>query len=441
MSGPAGRDPRAGRRERHALLLLSSETYRAEDFLDAAAELDVSVTVASDHRNALAHEVPGATLHIDFERPDEAVRAIVDLAARKSIDAVIAAEDAGTRVAAAAGAALGLASNPVEAVQSCRRKDRFRALEIPDVPTPWHRVVRAEDDPSRIAPDIEYPCVVKPVALAAGRGVVRADAPADFLAAVAEARLATHEAGRDEPVLAEGYIPGAEVALEGILVDGQLRPLALLDKPVPLTGPYFEETMFTTPSRLAPDRQAEVERTVEAVVRAAGLRNGPIHAELRINDGGVWPIEVAPRTIGGMCARMFRHRAGISLEEVVLRAALGEEPRDLPAAGSTGAFMIPIPHGGVFRGVEGTSDALAVPGIEEVTITARRGQRIEPLPRGHRYLGFIFACAETPADVERALAEAHRRLDVRIDPDAPGAGGRVSPSASGRGAEASRRST
>lgn len=401
--------------QRRVLLLLSSSSYRAEDFLSAARRLHVDVTVGSDYRNALADQAFGSTLELDFDDVEGSVDAIRRSAENQSLSAVVAAEDAGTRLAAAVSAALDFPGNSLVSVETCRRKDRFRtAIANSDILSPWHRTYPLDTKPQEVARELEFPCVVKPVELAASRGVVRADDVEELVEAFAEARRATEEAGRGGPILVEGYIPGDEVALEGILVNGELRTLAILDKPDPLVGPYFEETMFVTPSRLAPDVQRRIEKAVARVITLVGLREGPIHAELRINKRGVWPIEIAPRTIGGLCARLFRYRTGTALEELVLLHALGREVPHQPEGPASGVMMIPIPRAGVLKSVAGIDAAELVPEVQEVSITAPLGRHIDPLPRGNRYLGFIFARADSPETVERALREAHSCLKIHI---------------------------
>jgi biotin carboxylase len=400
---------------RRVLLLLSSSSYRAEDFLSAAKRLHVDVTVGSDYRNALADEVYGSTIELSFDDVEGSIDVIRRLAEDRSLSAVVAAEDAGTRLAAAVSAALELPGNSLVSVETCCRKDRFRmALANSDTLSPWHRTYELETDPRLVARELDFPCVVKPVELAASRGVVRADDVRELVGAFAEARRATEESGRGGPILVEGYIPGEEVALEGILLNGELRTLAILDKPDPLVGPYFEETILVTPSRLAHDVQRDIEKVVARVTALVGLREGPIHAELRVNQRGVWPIEIAPRTIGGLCARLFRYQTGTTLEELVLLHALGRELPRQPAGPASGVMMIPIPRAGVLTSIAGVDAAERVREVQEVSITARLGQHIDPLPRGNRYLGFIFARADSPETVERALREAHSCLKIRI---------------------------
>ena len=285
------------------------------------------------------------------------------------------------------------------------------------VAVPWFREYSTSDDPAVVAAEAPYPCVIKPLNLNGSRGVMRADNPTELQAAIGRlTRLITAESPERRPYLVEAYLPGIEVALEGMLDEGVLTVLALFDKPDPLEGPFFEETIYVTPSRLPAATQAAIERTTAAAARALGLVSGPIHAELRVNDGGVWIIEIAGRSIGGLCSQVLRFGIDASLEELIVRQAagmpLGDTNRRDRAAG---VMMIPIPEAGLLREVMGVDEAAAVPLIESVEITARLNYPLVPLPEGDSYLGFIFARGETPAAVELALRQAHERLRFRID--------------------------
>jgi hypothetical protein len=252
--------------------------------------------------------------------------------------------------------------------------------------------------------------------------VIRANDPTEFASAFQRVTSLLHrlglpkasEAGRQ--LMVEDFVPGQEVALEGLLTGGSLRVLALFDKPDPLDGPFFEETIYVTPSRLSHAVQARLAACAEHAASALGLREGPIHSELRVNDGGLWIIEVAARSIGGRCSSMLRFAADLGLEELILRHALR---MDLPSldreGGAAGVMMLPIPRGGVLQDIRGKGDARAVPGIEDVTITAELGEELIPLPEGTRYLGFMIARSSTSADVEAALRQAHGRLTFLID--------------------------
>jgi biotin carboxylase len=296
-----------------------------------------------------------------------------------------------------------------------------QCLAAAGVPVPRFRPIALKDDPFLAARGVAFPCVLKPLALSASRGVIRANNVDQFIAAIrrigALLQRADVEAAGDAAqfLLAEQYVPGVEVALEGLRVRGTLHTLALFDKPDPLEGPFFEETIYVTPSRLPATAQRAIEHVTAAACAALGLDEGPVHAELRVNDAGPWVLEVAARSIGGLCSRTLRFGTGMTLEEIVLRHALG-----WPIASLTrerrpaGVMMIPIPRAGRLAAVRGVEAAGAVAGIEEVAITAHAGQELVPLPEGWQYLGFIFARADTPDAVEAALRDAHARLAFEI---------------------------
>ena len=407
------------------LLLMTTTTYRVSAFLEAARRLDVPVVVGSDREQALAAANPAGHLTLDFLAPEMATDAIVRFAKQYPIQAVVAADDDGAILAAMAAAALGLPHNAVDAVAAARNKHRMReVLADAGVPSPRSELVSIDEDPHDVARRVVFPCVVKPLFLSASRGVIRTDDPAQFAGAfrrltaiLRRPEVAAEGGPLAEQILVETFIPGIEVALEGLLSEGKLRVLALFDKPDPLEGPFFEETIYVTPSRLPAPLQQAIASCTEDAVRALGLQRGPVHAELRLNDQGPWVLEIAPRSIGGLCSRALRFGEGISLEELILRDAVGLEvvslEREKQAAG---VMMIPIPQAGILREVRGQDEARRVPGIDEIRITIPVGQEVVPLPEGTRYLGFIFARDETPDRVEAALREAHRRLTFHITP-------------------------
>ncbi|MEK6568882.1 MAG: ATP-grasp domain-containing protein [candidate division NC10 bacterium] len=406
------------------LLLLPTTTYRSGAFLEAAKGLGVEVVVASERPNVFQEAQPGRYLSLDFFNPDKAERQAIDFAATRPIDAIVGIDDATTVLAAALSGALSLPHNSVASTAASRDKHQMRDLLSRDgVPVPSYVLRSVDDDPVLEARRMVYPCVVKPLMLSASRGVIRADDEGQFVGAVRrlEAILRTPDAAAlgdiARQVLIEAFVPGREVALEGLLVRGELHVLALFDKPDPLDGPFFEETIYVTPSRLSAPVQAEIASCTARAARALGLRDGPVHAELRVNRRGPSVIEVAARSIGGLCSRTLRFGTGLSLEELILRHALGmgipSLERERRAAG---VMMIPIPRAGVLKEVRGQAEARSVPGIEEIAITAHAGEDLVPLPEGARYLGFIFARAESPERVEAALREAHRRLEFIVMP-------------------------
>ena len=418
------------------LLLIPTTTYRTEDFVAAATKLDVELVVASERPNVLEAALPDNLLTLDLADPGKAARTVAEFARRHPVDAVVPVDDRTTVAAAAIAERLGLRSSALAAVAATRNKHRMReAFARAGVRSPSFTLLRLADDPEAAAETVRYPCVLKPTILAGSRGVIRADDGAAFVAAfgriaaiLERADTATLGDGADE-VLVEDFIPGREVALEGLLVTGELHVLALFDKPDPLDGPYFEETLYVTPSRLPAETQAAVAAETRWAARALGLTEGPVHAELRVNAEGPWVVEVAARTIGGLCSRTLRFGAGVSLEELVIRHALGVDLDSLERERRpAGVMMIPIPRGGVLRATRGRDAALAVPGIEEVTISAHVGQELVPLPEGSQYLGFIFARADTPEAVEEALRAGHRCLAFDIDPPGETTSSDIAPS-------------
>ena len=380
----------------------------------AARALDVDVVVASEEMPVLAATMGDRAVMVPLDDPTAGAAAIEALDSRSPIDAVVAVDDQGVLVAAEAGERLGFPHNPPDAAARTRDKAAMRAaLKASEVPQPRFAVF---DDPDEV-PDIGYPCVVKPVGLSASQGVIRADTADEARAA---ARRASDIAGGG-PLLVEEYVPGVEVAVEGLLRGGALEVLAVFDKPDPLVGPYFEETIYVTPSRLPALTLQRVERVVGDAATALGLLEGPIHAEARVEGDRVWVIEVASRSIGGLCARALRFGAGISLEEVILRHALGRDLDGLAREQSaSGVMMLPVPNVGTLIAVHGQDDARRVAGIVGLELTIVPGREVRPLPEGDRYLGFLFARDDTPAAVEAALRAAHAKLTVEIKGDIMG---------------------
>ncbi len=404
---------------RRLLLLIPTTSYRVADFMAAAKRLDVEVVVGSDQALVLARFSEGGSVTLDFADLGRGAGQIAKAAGNRGFAAIVGVEERTTILAAKAAAALGLPHNDPEAAVAAADKHRQRrCLAAAGLPVPSFRLIEGRADWPAAAAAITYPAVLKPLSLSASRGVIRIDSPDDF--ALAAERILRILERTDAPILAETYLPGREVALEGLLVGGRLTVLALFDKPDPLEGPFFEETLYVTPSRLPAEAQNLVAETAEAAAVALGLREGPVHAELRLNDAdnieeGAWIIELAARTIGGHCGRSLRFGGGLTLEDIVLRHALGLPLEDLVREPMpSGVMMIPIPKAGRLVAVTGRAAAEAVPGITDVTISIAPGQDLVPLPEGDRYLGFIFAKGSTPQAVEAALRQAHGALAFDI---------------------------
>ncbi len=414
------------------LLLVPTQSYRADDFLGAARRLGVPVLVGTDrcHRVEDAFGPTRGLLSLDYRDPEGAAEEIARAAEGDPISGIVPADDGTAVIAALAAERLGLPRNPPGAARRTVNKLAQReALSAAGLPVPAFRAFEAAGGPDGPADAVAYPCVLKPLGLSGSRGVIRADDPASFreawgrirsILATARAERKAREAGVGDRILVESFVPGPEVALEGLLRGGRLDVLALFDKPDPLDGPFFEETLYVTPSRHPAGLQDAVIRTVAAAAAALGLREGPVHAEARLGPDGPVILEVAARTIGGLCSRALRFGTGTSLEEVVVAHAVG-----LPLAAirrearASGVMMLPIPRRGVLHGYAGREEGLAVPGVEDVVVTAPTGREVVPLPEGDAYLGFAFARAATPAEVEAALREAARRLVFDIRPALP----------------------
>ena len=392
------------------LLLLPTSTYRATDFVRAAGRLGAEVVVGSEERQALAADMGDRAVVVPLSDIPAAVDAIVALHERSPVDAVVAVDDQGVEVAAAVGERLGLRHNHPAAAAATRDKSVMRdALARAGIPQPRFVLVDEPPELDRVADTIPFPWVVKPLRLSASRGVIRADDLPSARRAAERVRAIA-----DGPLLVEEYVPGVEVAVEAIARREGFEVLAVFDKPDPLVGPYFEETIYVTPSRLPSDALDAVATITERAASAIQLSSGPVHAELRISDrDDVRVIEIAARSIGGLCARTLRFGAGIALEELILRDALDLPVDDLRReAAASGVMMLPIERSGVLEEVRGKDAARAVPGITGLEITVPRGRPVVALPEGDRYLGFLFARADTPDEVEAALRAGYAALDV-----------------------------
>ncbi|MEA2457793.1 MAG: hypothetical protein QOC95_765 [Thermoleophilaceae bacterium] len=404
------------------LLILPSATYRAPDFVDAATRLGAEVVVGSEHRQALSESMGDRAITLSLRNPEMAADQIEQLDRRAPLDAIVAVDDGGTRAAAVASERLGLRGNDPDAVARARDKAAMReALDAADVPQPEYRTAPVGADVGDLAEDVGLPCVVKPLTLSGSRGVIRADSADGARAAEVRIRSILAEAGEDPDadLLVERFVPGPEVAVEALLDGGRLELLAVFDKPDPLDGPYFEETIYVTPSRLPGAAIREVEEATDAAAAAIGLTEGPVHAELRVDpEGGVTVLELAARSIGGLCSRSLRFGLGVSLEDVILRHALGLPPSHMRREDlASGVMMLPIARAGVLHEVRGQEAARAVPGVAGLEISIAPGRPVQPLPEGDRYLGFLFAKATTPEQVEEALRQAQALLEVEIGED------------------------
>lgn len=415
---------------RKKLLILASKLgYQTRGFADAAESLGVEVHFATDRCHKLDDPWSDGAVPLRFEKPQDAAKEIVQRFASEPPDAILALGDRATATAAYAARALGVAGNEAEAVERCRSKLTQReTLRASGLPVPEFLSLVLDEPAEKIVAQVRFPCVVKPLSLAASQGVIRADNEEQFRSAISRIQSllqspeiqVTREPGLDR-LLVEEYIPGREVAVEGLLDKGNLKILAIFDKPDPLEGPYFEETIYVTPSRLPAAQQSALRDCAARAVHALGLTHGPVHAEFRVNQQGPWVLEIAPRPIGGLCSRALRFGAQrISLEELLLRHSLGLSGTNTEREpDASGVMMIPVPRSGIFERVEGLEDAERVPNVTEIRITARLKDYVAAWPEGSSYLGFLFARAETPNEAEAALRAAHAKLRFEFSPRLP----------------------
>jgi ATP-grasp domain/L-amino acid ligase C-terminal domain 2/ATP-grasp N-terminal domain len=419
--------------KKRIFLFASKLGYQTRSFQSAADKLGLEIAYVTDRCHVLPDPWNDQALAVHFESPEGTARAVLEAERGRQVDGVLAIGDRPTTAAAYVAKGLGLAHNDPASVQACRSKLRMRqVLRDAGLPVPWFRAVPLEPPPEPSLLGIRYPCVLKPVSLSASQGVVRANNRDEFVAGATRVKRllespeirATREPNLDQ-LLVEGYLEGREAAVEGLLTEGVLRVLAIFDKPDPLEGPYFEETIYVTPSRLSTKEQCAIEQSFQGAVRALGLTHGPVHGEFRLNDQGIWPIEVAARPIGGLCARSLQfvlpgEEGAIGLEELLLRHELGLPGRDAPREPTaSGVMMIPVPRSGVLEKVEGENDARQTPGITSLEITARLHDFIAAWPEGSSYLGFLFASGAEPAAVEHALREAHSKLRFTLSSRLP----------------------
>jgi len=412
---------------KRVLIIATTTGYQIRSFGEAAEKLGVRLVFASDRCDQLEDPWWDQAIPVRFFDEPGSLHAVIEGMVANPPDGVIAVGDRPVTLAARVNEVFGLPGHPVGAALASRNKlESRRSLQAAGLAVPAFRAVSLADDPRELSLTFAYPAVVKPLAMSGSRGVIRVDNSCDFVRAFERLRTLMHQSDvrieRDAAhtvLLVETFIPGREYAVEGVLTNGTFQMLAIFDKPDPLEGPFFEETLYVTPSREPALVQDAIATAVASGATALGLRHGPLHAECRVNDAGVHLLEIAARPIGGLCSKALRFESPggeASLEEVLLRHALRQDVSAFSRERrASGVMMIPIPHRGVFKSVDGERDARAVPDIVDLNITAKRDAMLIPLPEGRSYLGFIFARATTPLAVEQALRAAHAKLHFRID--------------------------
>lgn len=403
------------------LIIAPHGSYRTLPFITAAEHMGIHALIASEGKHSIVSAYARG-IHIDFSDTDAALSSLLDAARDHNVVGVVGTDDATTELAAHLASSLGLPHNDPAAVRLARRKDQARArLQAQGLPVPRHwRLDLSRPIAPQLAP-LVYPAVVKPIALSASRGVIRADNESELLQAIERIQrlldsISDLEADARRYLLIEEFIAGSEIAVEAMLVRGRLHVLTIFDKPDPLDGPFFEETYYLTPTRLLPEQQRELATVLQEACAAYGLQEGPVHAECRVTASGAVILEVAARTIGGMCGRLLRFGTGFTLEEIVLAHAMDRPVTPASEQGAAGVLMIPIPAAGMLKRVEGLLAAQQVAFVDEIDIQVREGHALVPLPEGASYLGFIFSHAPTVEQAEQALREAHACLHFVIAP-------------------------
>ena len=435
MNNPSTQYPS---KQRRLLLFTNKLGYQTRSFEEAARKHATEILYVTDRCHQLEDPWGDRAIAVHFESAESAAANVVTALKGKSADGILALGDSPSVAAAYAARELGISYNHPASVEACRSKLRMREVfRETGLATPWFRAINLDPLPDPALVGVSFPCVLKPISLSASRGVIRANNRDEFVSAAQRIRKllespeirATREAHLDQ-ILVEAYIPGREIAVEGLLTDGVLTVLAIFDKPDPLEGPYFEETIYVMPSTLAESQQLAIQKCAQDCARAIGLTRGHIHAEFRIHHekgtDEVWPLEIAARPIGGLCARALRfvenenhtsenkntrEQESIGLEELLLLHSLSLPVNTwVRERMASGVMMIPVPSSGILESVQGEEFAREIPGITELLITARLHDYIEAWPEGASYLGFIFAVAETPGEVEQALRAAHAKL-------------------------------
>lgn len=406
------------------LLIIPTTTYRTVAFMTAAERLNIEIIVASEQPQILSNLVPDTTIKIDLHQIDKSIETVKRFYRKTPFQAVLGVDDKTVLLASHINRSLFLPDNPVKAVESTLNKYKMRRqIKTGGLPSPQFNLYSTTDNPLLISEKTQYPCVLKPIFLSGSRGVIRADNKIQFTDAfqkitdlLLDPNVFENELQLATKILVEDYIPGNEIAIEGIVLDGELKLLALFDKPDPLEGPFFIETIYVTPSRLNLDLQRKIFQTTKKAVKILGLQYGPIHAELRINESGIWFIEIAARSIGGYCSNVLKFNDQMTLEELILKSALGDDIKELKRENkAAGVMMIPIPKTGLLKSIGNLEKAKSVIGITDIIISIPLNQEVIAPPMGSLYLGFIFANASSPRQAERAIRNAYKILKINIE--------------------------
>ena len=402
--------PTSGKR---LLLVSHHNSYRIAPYIKAALNLGLEVTIASQGKHSLVTEVANG-LHIDFDDVNAAHKEILKENQKRPFTGILGSDDQTVELAAYAAKTLKLPHNPPRAALYSHRKDLARAqLSLTGCPVPIHCLLDLNLPVKNQMAGLPWPCVIKPLNMSASRGVIRTNNKDEFITACERLRpiiADSQEEFEQRHLLIEDYIDGIEIAYEGFLQNGELETITIFDKPDPLTGPYFAETIYVTPTALSDELQLSIKKVIQKACLAYGLRSGAIHAECRIDsENRIWILEVASRTIGGDCARVLDNE-NFSIEELAILLAIGQPVTPYIAEQARGVMMIPIRQKGLLKRVEGLLQASKIKHIDKIDIIIGEGHELIPLPEGNQYLGYIFASAESTEQVTAAIREAYALL-------------------------------
>ena len=406
------------------ILIIPSASYRTSAFITAVKKLDLKVLVISDKSQVFSGKYPDNLIIMNFHHWKDRLDEISEWSERNGLKAVIGVDEESIVLAANISNYLNKEHNPVDSVLLTKNKYLMRIeLKKAGICSPWFKRFPVHESPKKIINEIIFPCVIKPTFLSASRGVIRVNTIKELsdgfktlndLLSLEEIR----KRGGDQSdwILVEEYIPGKEVAIEGIVSEGKLKVLAVFDKPEPLVGPTFEETIFVTPSILPEKTLYSLFETAEIAVNTLGIVKGPVHIEIRINSSGNYILECASRSIGGICSNVLEFHGGMSLEELILRSYLGRNVEKTKLTDTArGVMMMPNEKSGILKEIRGVEDALNVKGVTDLQITLKPGENLEPLPKGDRYLGFIFAEDKDQELVIKALKNAWSKIAVVLE--------------------------
>ena len=211
----------------------------------------------------------------------------------------------------------------------------------------------------------------------------------------------------DQDLVIEEYIDGKEYALEGTIINSELKKIVIFDKPVEYKHPYFEESIYITPSELSSEAEKRVVSIVDKACKKIGLEDGPVHVEFKINENQIFIIEINPRMIGGLCSRCLSFGLfKVSLEEIILHAFMNNELKNIELLNNyVGVLMIPTPKSGKFISIN-KEELEKIPNISNVEITVPEGSDLLEPPYGDKYLGFAFSQGIDKKTVNESLLTA-----------------------------------